>query len=275
MSTQTKPQEIFTSPVGRMVSGSLYEGDDRDERGQPYVYKTGNNIGKPYRKYSFGIAIAKGAEAQQPYGSNNWMCTDWGQKILAMGTAMRADAAQLGDAFSWKVKDGDSTKLNSKGRAPAQNEGWPGHWVVFITSNQLLEATAACQLYTLVNEPQPKPLAQAGTIMPGDFVQVNMVVEPNGEAQKPGVYINARMVCLIGYHPNGRITWGPDVASAGFASVSRHRCERVRMNRLPRAIAGLDIATSSSELVATTSKPFAASSTKVSPLSLSANTLPL
>lgn len=44
-------------------------------------------------------------------------------------------------------------------------------------------------------------------------------------------------------------------------SVIRHRCERVRMNRLPRAIAGLDMATSSSELVAITRNRFSASST--------------
>ena len=44
-------------------------------------------------------------------------------------------------------------------------------------------------------------------------------------------------------------------------SVIRHRCERVRTNRLPRAIAGLDMATSSSELVAITRNRFSASST--------------
>ena len=38
------------------------------------------------------------------------------------------------------------------------------------------------------------------------------------------------------------------------ASLSRHRWERVRMNRLPLEMAGLDMATSSSELVAMTLK---------------------
>ena len=66
--------------------------------------------------------------------------------------------------------------------------------------------------------------------------------------------------------PNARPAWSalcylPVGAAAGFASVNRHRCERVRMKRLPRAIAGLDIAVSSSELVPTTSNPFAESST--------------
>ena len=37
-------------------------------------------------------------------------------------------------------------------------------------------------------------------------------------------------------------------------SVRRHRCERVRMNRLPREMAGVDMATSSNSLVPMTLK---------------------
>ena len=45
------------------------------------------------------------------------------------------------------------------------------------------------------------------------------------------------------------------------SSVSFHRCERVRMNRFPRTMAGVDMATSSSALVATSRKRSLLSST--------------
>lgn len=220
MSTQQqKPQEIFTTPVGRLVSGSLYSGDTHNDRNVQYVYKSGPDQGKPYIKYSFGVAIPKGAEANLPYGDLNWTQTEWGAKLVKMGQLQRADCMQLGDRFSWKVKNGDSTTPNSKGRIPNQNQGWPGHWILFFTSNQREGATAACGLFTLVGQAQPLSISTTDTIMPGDYVQVNAVAEPNGENDKPGIYLNARMVCHIGYHPEGRIVTGaPDPTTAGFGS---------------------------------------------------------
>ena len=50
---------------------------------------------------------------------------------------------------------------------------------------------------------------------------------------------------------NAGLGLGPGPAYRPDVSVIRQRCERVRMNRLPRAMAGLDMATSSRELVPT------------------------
>ncbi len=218
MSTQEN-REIFTTPVGRWVSGSITQGRDKDDRGQEYKYKTGKNIGQNYLKFSFGIAIPKGAEVSQQYGSNNWMTTEWGQKLTKVGLAFRGDAMQRQE-FSWKVKDGDDATLNEKGRANKDNDGWPGHWIVFVTCNCTAPATVACPLYTLIDPAtnqhmrQPLSLSDPSKIKRGDYVQVNVTVEPNGEVQKPGVFLNANMVCLIGY--GQAIVGGPDVESAGF-----------------------------------------------------------
>ena len=52
----------FTTPVGRLVMGSLYDGQDTDAEGRPLVYKTGPDAGKPRKNFFFGIAIQKGSD---------------------------------------------------------------------------------------------------------------------------------------------------------------------------------------------------------------------
>ena len=59
MATQAKP---ILTPVGRLVSSSLYIPKDKDYDGQPLVY----NDGTPRVEYSAGIAIAS---AHQGSGS--------------------------------------------------------------------------------------------------------------------------------------------------------------------------------------------------------------
>jgi len=49
----------ITSPVGRIVMGSLYDPSTTDAEGKPLVVKTGPNAGQPRVNYFFALAIPK------------------------------------------------------------------------------------------------------------------------------------------------------------------------------------------------------------------------
>ena len=68
-------QEIkILLPVGRIVGGSLYKGQDKDAEGHPLVVKTGPNAGQARVRYYVGYAIPKGQET-------HWNQTPWGAQI--------------------------------------------------------------------------------------------------------------------------------------------------------------------------------------------------
>ena len=64
-------------PIGRMVCGSVYQGNNKDAEGNPLVIKKGPNAGQPRVDYYFAIAIPKGAET-------HWNQTPWGQIIYGV-----------------------------------------------------------------------------------------------------------------------------------------------------------------------------------------------
>jgi hypothetical protein len=103
----------ITSPVGRIVMGSLYDPSTTDAEGKPLVVKTGPNAGQPRVNYFFALAIPKGAEP-------HWAHTPWGQQIWNVGNQAFPNAAQS-PAFAWKIEDGDSQIPNKKGRKPVDN----------------------------------------------------------------------------------------------------------------------------------------------------------
>ena len=49
----------FTTPVGRLISGSAFESVNTDFEGNPLLYKSGPKIGQPREKWTAGIAIPK------------------------------------------------------------------------------------------------------------------------------------------------------------------------------------------------------------------------
>jgi hypothetical protein len=84
----------ITSPVGRIVMGSLYDPSTTDAEGKPLVVKTGPNAGQARVNYFFALAIPKGAEP-------HWAHTAWGQQIWGIGNQAFPNAAQS-PAFAWK-----------------------------------------------------------------------------------------------------------------------------------------------------------------------------
>lgn len=197
-------QVNFTTPVGRLVQGNLYTPNDKDAEGRPLLIKNGPNTGQPRVEYYVALAIPKTP-------GQHWASSEWGAKIWQAGHAFMPNAHALGKNFAWKVRDGDSTEPNKKGKKPCDQEGFPGHWVVGFSSGY------PPKLYTLVGQREPLLVDQKDAINSGDFVQINGNVDGNGATNQPGVFINMNMVCLAGY--GTRIVVGPDVASAGFGGA--------------------------------------------------------
>jgi hypothetical protein len=189
----------ITSPVGRIVMGSLYDPSTTDAEGKPLVVKTGPNAGQPRVNYFFALAIPKGAEP-------HWAHTAWGQQIWAVGNQAFPNAAQS-PAFAWKIEDGDSQIPNKKGRKPCDNEGWRGHWILKFSGG------FAPKVYQQEGAGYVQVM-QKDFCKPGFFVEVAFSVEGNGSQSQPGIYLNHSMVCFRAY--GQEITFGPDVASAGF-----------------------------------------------------------
>ena len=194
----------ITSPVGRIVMGSLYDASTTDAEGKPLVVKSGPNAGQPRVNYFFALAIPKGAEP-------HWAHTPWGQQIWNVGNQAFPQAAQAAD-FSWKIIDGDSQQpgklfKGKPGKKPCENEGWPGHWVLKFSGG------FAPKVYQQEGAGYVQVM-QKSFCKPGYFVEVAFSVDGNGSQTQPGVYLNHSMICFRAY--GQEISFGPDVASAGF-----------------------------------------------------------
>lgn len=189
----------FTTPVGRMIQGSMYNPNTKNAEGKPLLDKAGN----PRNDFFFAIAIAKGAEA-------HWKDTEWGNVIWTAGVTGDVHAGNR-PTFAWKVTDGDSTAVDQKGKRPCDKEGHRGHWVLRFSGGY------APKLYSTVGTSAPVELVGKDEVMPGYYIQVNGSVKFNGSSQQPGVYLNHSMACLRGFGP--RIVGGPDVSAAGFGAA--------------------------------------------------------
>lgn len=197
----------LTTPVGRIVMGSLYTPDTTDADGNPLVIKSGPNAGQPRVNYFFALAIPKNP------GEQHWAQTPWGAQIWAVGHQEFPHAAQAAD-FSWKIVDGDSQQpgklfKGKPGKKPCENEGWPGHWVIKFSGG------FAPKVYQQEGAGYVQ-IMQPDFCKPGYFVEVAFNVEGNRSQSSPGIYVNHSMVCFRAYGPE--ISFGPDVTAAGFGA---------------------------------------------------------
>lgn len=193
----------ITSPVGRIVMGSLYTPSTTDAEGKPLVVKFGPNAGQPRVNYFFALAIPKNP------GETHWASTPWGQQIWNMGHAAFPGIAAA-PTFAWKIENGDSQIPNKKGRKPCDNEGWKGNWIIKLSGGfapKIFRQEGAGYVQ----------ITEKDYIKPGYYVEVAFSVDSNESNQTPGVYLNHSMVCFRAYGPE--ISFGPDVNSAGFGAA--------------------------------------------------------
>lgn len=194
-----KAKYEFTTPVGRMIGGSLYVGKTTNSKGEPLIFKTGVKKGQPRIDFSFGIAIPKTP------GAVNFNQEPWGVKVWQLAQAsFPAGETNLRD-FAWKIIDGDSTVPNGKMKRPCDQEGYPGHWVIWYSST----VAPKC-----VNRDGTQTLFEPNTIRPGHYIQVFGDVSDNTPSESPGLYWNPVYVAHTAHGPE--ISYAPDVSAAGF-----------------------------------------------------------
>lgn len=170
-------KELIT-PVGRMIGGDLYKMFPvKDNFGKPKMSKDGVT---PAESMSMGVAIPKGAET-------HWNQTEWGAQIWSEGQTAYPQAFAA-PAFAWKITNGDSVIPNKRGITPVSREGYPGHWVMWLSQTwfpRIVSADGSVEL-------------AAGAVLPGYYVRVLLTVKGNAPSPSPGVYLNPKAVSLAG-----------------------------------------------------------------------------
>ena len=211
----TKEIINFTTPVGRIISGSVHTANTTDQNGNPLVTKSGPNAGQPRQEYSIGLAVPKTA------GVTDWKQEAWTAPLLQ---AAQRDFPQLFSApgqlvnpqhpFAWKVTDGDSTVTNLNGNRPCDMTGAAGNWVLWLKDG------FAPKLWKWSDEQNTAvALAPGEEIKRGYFVEVfGSVGGNNAQPGQQGLYLNLSMVCLRFY--GDEITSGPSLSQAGFGGTA-------------------------------------------------------
>lgn len=193
----------FTTPVGRLVWGSMTEGRDKDDKGQLYTYKVGPNAGNNFKKYDFGLAV--------PKDGRPWEQTEWGVMIVNAANVFWPGGQHRQATFAWKVTDGDSTAVNKANKRPVDHEGYAGHWVL------AFQGTQAPRVYEQ-NNGQWVQHGNPGAVKRGYFLQVECTVTSNGSQQSPGLFLNHNMVAFRAYGPE-IVSAGADPNAAGFGAA--------------------------------------------------------
>lgn len=162
------------TPVGRIVEGSLSVGNTKNAEGQPLIGKDG----QPRTNYYIGLAISK-ADPKWP-----------ALKAQIYEEARKAFPAHFGPngepypTFGIKIIDGDSPIPNKKGTKPCEKEGFPGHWILKLSSGYAPKCFEK-------GGHQAKP---AEDIKRGYYVRCAASVAGNDSTQNPGIYVNLQMV---------------------------------------------------------------------------------
>ena len=113
---------------GRLVNGHpMKRSPVVDDRTTPPTRVMQADGVTPATEMYMGVAVPKTVGV-------DWKQEEWGQQIVAEANAGWANGEPNALTFAWKIIDGDSTIPNQKGRIPNQREGYPGHWVMGLST---------------------------------------------------------------------------------------------------------------------------------------------
>ena len=189
----------FTTPVGRLVGGSIYEPQTKDYQGRPLVAK---DKVTPRVDYTFGVAIPKTT------GATHWSQETWGAPIWALATSEFKNGETQRHDFSSKIIDGDSTIPNKQGNKPCDREGYKGHWVIWFSGGY------APKVY---NADGSQQILEPNAVKRGYYVQVFGNASDNKPSETAGLYMNHTYVALSAY--GEEISSAPDVSAAKFGGA--------------------------------------------------------
>ena len=185
----------LTTPVSRLVAGDLVKPRVKDAEGNPLIVKSGPRTGQPREEFFIALAMPK----------SNPETAAFIEQIRAIGKAAFPMQSEH-FTFAWKLTDGDSDILNSKGIAPCTREGYPGHWVLSCSGG------FAPTLYDDATRP-----ATADLFYRGCYLRASVSVSGNGSQQRPGLFIGATMVQFCGH--GEKISTGLDAAQIFAAPI--------------------------------------------------------
>ena len=175
----------FVTPVGRLVQGSLFELQDREDEKTKEKYKVAY----------VGIAIDKRNPDWPAFWAllNQEARAGWPQFFDQQGNCVKNN-------FSWKVVDGDG--IDDNGKDNKTKPGFAGHWVVRFGGNFLPKVFQEGRMDPTMQ------ITDKNVVPLGHYVRVVGNAKANVGSQTPGLYVNAGMVVWVG---NGeRIETGPD-----------------------------------------------------------------
>lgn len=175
-------------PMGRIVFGNpmIYQQATDYNTKQPKISK---KTGLPVLECTFGFAVPK-------QGEQHWAETAWGSLIYAEGANAFPAMIQRSD-FAWKIVDGDSSIPNKSGVLPNSKEGYPGHWVLTISSSlSAVKCFKANPQFGTTTE-----CVSDKDIKTGDYGRLVISCVDNrdkntGQSQTPGVYLNPIGFCM-------------------------------------------------------------------------------
>ncbi len=190
----------FTSPVGRLVQGDAFVPQTTDQQGRPRVIQSGPNAGQPAPQFFVGVAFAKGDPAWQAFKAEILAeaALSWPQ-LFPQG----AHGPCVLPTFASKIIDGDG--FDTTGKPNSGKEGFAGHEIVRFTSGfapNVFRVEGGAHVKT----ENPADLKR------GYFVRIAGNVTGNGNAQKPGLYVNFNLVEITAYGPE--IVSGPSASEA-------------------------------------------------------------
>lgn len=207
----------FTSPKMKFVQGDVDEPQTQDAQGNPRVIKTGPNAGQPNPQYFVAGAIPKNDPAWPEFWAllANQAVADFSNLfpqgaaplIAAGGPVGIPQGACLHPNFSFKVIDGDG--LDQNGKSNSDKPGFAGCWVVRFASSYAPKA------FHVGHYAPQEQIQEKGAIKRGYFIRVNGSVDGNGNAQRPGLYVNLDLVELTETCPPDQlIISGPSAQEA-------------------------------------------------------------
>ena len=197
MSSQTRVN--ITSPVGRLVMGSLYTGYTTDAENKPLVYKNGPDAGKPRLNFSSRSPSPKPA-------SHIGLIPNGGERFSKLEPKH----------FPRRIK-----LRPSLGRSRMGIRSFPRRRRAFPIRTKVGKeiGSSSFQAPSLRKSIVKKArlISKRRELNLAFFVQVAFSVDGNQSTSQPGVYLNHSMVCLRGFGPE--IVIGPNVEDAGFGAA--------------------------------------------------------
>jgi hypothetical protein len=167
----------INSTVGRIVWGNpLVAKQRRDDNNKPKLKADGT----PDMVHSFGLAIPK-----TEFGPIYAMMQQEAMGVFPNG--------QFPADFAWKFVDGDG--VDRKGQPYNKRTGYAGHYVLAVESNFPIR---------VVQYQGGSYVDMTQGVKTGDYVVLNFDImghgsKPGVRMSKPGLYLNPKMVCFVGY----------------------------------------------------------------------------